>query len=225
MDFCDFLYVIVAVFCNYNRDFATGGNMNELREKLINRMEKEKLNVSEVSNITGLNRKTLQRFLYTSTNISKSTSATLSGFVDYPGKYKEVEEMINVGQVRIPKAHYEYLKRHAEEDGVSVIEVLRRVVENVVENDYLWKSFDEHLNITERSLKTTMSKTMIPFIRQQDKEIAFIGNYVMYLEELIFRLCSKDHSDKEFRKSMKVIKDSMFEIGDNKRYKRTKKVD
>lgn len=199
--------------------------MNKLVTAVKERMEKEGISVVALSDITKLSRRTVNRFLFESNTYSDKTQSAMQQFIDYPGKYITSEEMINVGQVRILKAHYEYLKRHAEEEGVSVIEVLRRVVENVVENDYLWKSFDEHLNITERALKKTMSKTMIPFIRQQDKEIAFIGNYVMYLEELIFRLCSKDHSDKEFRKSMKAIKDSMFEIGDNKRYKRTKKVD
>lgn len=199
--------------------------MDKLVTAVKDRMEKEVISVVALSDITKLSRRTVNRFLFESNTCSDKTRSAMQQFIDYPGKYITSEEMINVGQVRIPKAHYEYLKRHAEEEGVTVIEVLRRVVENVVENDYLWKSFDEHLNITERALKTTMSKTMIPFIRQQDKEIAFIGNYVMYLEELIFRLCSKDHSDKEFRKSMKVIKDSMFEIGDTKRYKRTKKVD
>lgn len=186
-------------------------------------MEKERLSLSEVAKITDLNRKTLQRFIYSNSNISNTTQDALIRFVEYSGSYSDNEEMINIGQIRIPQAHYDYLKRHAEESDISVVEVLRRVIENVVDNDYLWKSFEEQLNITERALKTTMSNTMIPFIKQQDKEIAFVGNQVMYIEELLLRLFDKN--SKDFREQLVPVKERMFEIGDDRRYKRKKHTD
>lgn len=196
--------------------------MNELRKNVIARMERESVSIVELSKITGLNRKTLQRFLYAASNISTTTELSLLQFVEYPGSYRDTEDMINVGQVRVPKEHYDYLKRHADEGEVSVAEVLRRVIENTVVNDYLWKSLDEHVNVTERAVRNTMSNTLIPFIRQQDKELNSIGNQVLFLEELVLQICSEKPSDPVMRERIKNIKNQMYEIADEQRYKRKK---
>lgn len=198
--------------------------MNELRKNVIARMDREAVSIVELSKISGLNRKTLQRFLYAASNISTTTELSLVQFVEYPGSYRDTEDMVNVGQVRVPKEHYDYLKRHADEGEVSVAEVLRRVIENTVVNDYLWKSLDEHVNVTERAVRNTMSNTLIPFIRQQDKELNSIGNQVLFLEELVLQICSEKPSDPVMRERIKNIKNQMYEIADDQRYKRKKNV-
>ncbi len=191
-------------------------------ENVKKRLKKENISIRELSEITNLSEATLYRY-FEGTKCSKKTRLIMDEFIEFAGTYKSVEEMVNIGQVRIPQSHYDYLKRHAEESDISVAEVLRRVIENVVDNDYLWKSFEEQLNITERALKTTMSNTMIPFFKQQDKEIAFVGNQVMYIEELLLRLFDKN--SKDFREQLVPVKERMFEIGDDRRYKRKKHTD
>lgn len=193
-----------------------------MRSLVNEKMKDENISVSELCLLLNISRQTYYTFME-GKKVSERVIDKFEKYLNDKVSGKVPESMINIGQVRIPQSHYDYLKRHAEESNISVVEVLRRVIENVVDNDYLWKSFEEQLNITERALKTTMSNTMIPFIKQQDKEIAFVGNQVMYIEELLLRLFDKN--SKDFREQLVPVKERMFEIGDDRRYKRKKHTD
>lgn len=193
-----------------------------MRSLVNEKMKDENISVSELCLLLNISRQTYYTFME-GKKVSERVIDKFEKYLNDKVSGKAPESMINIGQVRIPQSHYDYLKRHAEESDISVAEVLRRVIENVVDNDYLWKSFEEQLNITERALKTTMSNTMIPFIKQQDKEIAFVGNQVMYIEELLLRLFDKN--SKDFREQLVPVKERMFEIGDDRRYKRKKHTD
>lgn len=193
-----------------------------MRSLVNEKMKNENISVSELCLLLNISRQTYYTFME-GKKVSERVIDKFEKYLNDKVSGKVQESMINIGQVRIPQSHYDYLKRHAEESDISVAEVLRRVIENVVDNDYLWKSFEEQLNITERALKTTMSNTMIPFIKQQDKEIAFVGNQVMYIEELLLRLFDKNNKD--FREQLVPVKERMFEIGDDRRYKRKKHTD
>ena len=193
-----------------------------MRNLVNKKMKDENISVSELCLLLNISRQTYYTFME-GKKVSERVIDKFEKYLNDKVSGKVPESMINIGQVRIPQSHYDYLKRHAEESDISVAEVLRRVIENVVDNDYLWKSFEEQLNITERALKTTMSNTMIPFIKQQDKEIAFVGNQVMYIEELLLRLFDKNNKD--YREQLVPVKERMFEIGDDRRYKRKKHTD
>ncbi len=193
-----------------------------MRNLVNKKMKDENISVSELCLLLNISRQTYYTFME-GKKVSERVIDKFEKYLNDKVSGKVPESMINIGQVRIPQSHYDYLKRHAEESDISVDEVLRRVIENVVDNDYLWKSFEEQLNITERALKTTMSNTMIPFIKQQDKEIAFVGNQVMYIEELLLRLFDKNNKD--YREQLVPVKERMFEIGDDRRYKRKKHTD
>lgn len=195
--------------------------MSKLLEEVKERMNDENISVIQLTEITNLGRATIHRFL-SGEEVSKRTEVALDDFVKFSGKYKTVSETINIGQLRIPKEHYDYLNRYAEEQGVSILDMVRLTIENTVENDYLWKSFSDHINLTEKAVRNVMTKVFIPFIKQQDKTINNIENLLEYVEELVIQQGWKDHSNPELREQFKLLKEQSFKRTDARRYKRTK---
>ncbi|QIK57024.1 helix-turn-helix transcriptional regulator [Erysipelothrix sp. HDW6A] len=192
-----------------------------IHDDVKKRMDKENLTIVELSNITGLSRTTLYSF-FEKNRVGKGTIEKLEKFLEFSGSYRKVEDTINIGQLRIPKEHYDYLNRFAEEQGVSILDMVRLTIENTVENDYLWKSFSDHINLTEKAVRNVMTKVFIPFIKQQDKTINNIENLLEYVEELVIQQGWKDHSNPELREQFKLLKEQSFKRTDARRYKRTK---
>lgn len=142
--------------------------------KLINdvkkRMLRENLSITNVSEITKLSRRTIQRFL-TEGNASTRTIESLTAFVNKVEPYSLVSKLVNVGQVRVPQEHFDYIKRYADSNGVTMQEVFRKMVADMVDHELLWKGLNDYMEITERAVGRVLSKRIIPFIKIQDEHI------------------------------------------------------
>lgn len=195
--------------------------MRELREKVLYRINIEELSIRETATIINIDRKTLNRFLKGGT-VSETTINKINNFVKYEGKYKEAEQLVNLGQIRIPKEHYDYLKRRADVDDVAVVEVVRYIIEQVVENDFLWKAFSEHINITEQAVKNVVSNILIPFLRVQDKSLLSLEKQTAWIEELFIKGIYKNTNDPAVRGRIESSKETIFEDVEKKVYKRNK---
>lgn len=131
--------------------------------------------------------------------------------------------MINIGQVKIPKNQYDYIKRRAEDQGGQVIDVVRAIIESVVENDYLWKSFSDHINLTERAVNSSIENKVIPFIKMQDKNLEQIEKRLELTIELLLRTY-EDYND-VVEKSNQVFKEEIEPRVEDRIYKRRRNKD
>lgn len=193
-----------------------------MKNRVLDRMKSEGLTVVDLVEITGISRRTINRFLHGEKDASKRTLEAMQSFIDYLGKYKEKNHLVNLGQIRIPKEHYDYLKRRADVDDVAVVEVVRYIIEQVVENDFLWKAFSEHINITEQAVKNVISNILIPFLRVQDKSLLSLEKQTAWIEELFIKGIYKNTNDPVVRGRIESSKETIFEEVEKKVYKRNR---
>ena len=193
-----------------------------LKNELLERMQLENLSQREISKITKLSNNTISRFLK-GESVNQNSLEIIKKFVAYEGKYKSTERMINIGQVKIPKNQYDYIKRRAEDQGGQVIDVVRAIIESVVENDYLWKSFSDHINLTERAVNSSIENKVIPFIKMQDKNLEQIEKRLELTIELLLRTY-EDYND-VVEKSNQVFKEEIEPRVEDRIYKRRRNKD
>ena len=184
--------------------------MNDLIEQVKRRMVRENLSYARLTEITGLSKATIQRFM-NGENSSKRTIVKLQEYVEDTKSYSRVVEMVNLGQLRVEKDIYDYIKRAADRDQTEIPNVLRKVLRDVVDNDYLWKTMSDHIMVTERAVKNVVQTILIPFIKTQDKVLNNIDAQTFYLEEMIGRYLLKNYLDPEAQVRYQDTKQSLIE--------------
>lgn len=144
--------------------------MKELKRKLEQRMLKENLSISSVAKHTKLSRRTITNFIKKG-KCSNRTLNILTAFVERLEPYNKKNQYVNIGQVKVPQEHYDYLKRYADTNNATLADVVRKVIADVVDNEMLWKGLTDYMEITERAFNRAISKRIIPFIKIQDDHI------------------------------------------------------
>ena len=206
-------------------DIIEGGYImnNELRIRVEKRMAKESLTWKKLGEILGISRTTLHRFSSNSDEgISRRNLLKLESYVNDDKSYAQNIEMVNLGQVRVEKNVYDYIKRAADRDQTDIPTVLRKVLNDVVDNDYLWKSMTDHLMVTERAVRDVIQSLLIPFIKTQDKVLDNIDAQTFYLEEMIGRYLLKNYLDPEAQVRYQNTKQSLIELFFDVKYDRKK---
>lgn len=144
--------------------------MKHLIDEVKERLLKEGLSYTELQAITGLSKATVQRFM-NGDLASERTKRAMRKYVENKEDFSANETMVNIGQVKIPQRHYDYVKRYADTNGVSMAEVFRKMVADVVDHELLWKGLNDYMEITERAVSRVLSNRIIPFIKIQDEHI------------------------------------------------------
>jgi len=191
----------------------------ELRKQVIERMAREDLSITKLGEILNLSRSTISRLVNEGT-ISKRNRIKLQAYVDDAKSYLQTVEMVNVGQIRIEREVYDYIKRFADNESADLTVVIRKILRDAADNDYLWKSMTDHLLMTERAVGNVIQKILIPFIKTQDKVLDNIDSQAFWLEEMIGRFLLDNYLDPITQEKYQEVKSDITQAYMDRKYDR-----
>ncbi|MCI6272119.1 MAG: hypothetical protein MR601_04125 [Erysipelotrichaceae bacterium] len=197
--------------------------MNDLREKILEKLNEYNISLYELSKDLNISRNTLYKFMEGDNNIRPSTKEILERWVtNLQIKYIKTTDSKVIASTRVPLEVYNYLSATAEELNVSISDVVRNILYKETNADYANRGILESISIVEKSLSSIIENRVISFIRQQDKMLLDMYAEIAWLSERLYMATASEINEETYSKYMddkqifiEDFKDKMFRHNKN----------
>lgn len=171
--------------------------MDELREKIEEKLTKYNISIYELAKDLNMSRSTIYKFMDGSNNLRPSTVRMLKKWCD-DGQIKYIKTIDSrvITSTRVPIEVYNYLKTTAEELNVSIPDIVRSILQKETNTEYANKGVLENLYIVEKSLNSIIDNKVITFMKQQDKMLLNLYAEIAWLNERLY-LATTDEANEE----------------------------